>query len=388
MIFSMLGLLLYNGVMQLVVYPYLNDSMGAGPFGTALYILSVVSIMGSSFGSGASYSRMVAHSERTEANGDYNRFLLQIFALSVPVSFVTLMVLTDFEIGLFVLLFFLMVFSVCRYYADVQFRMTIRFKEYFLYLVSLTVGNLVGLGIFKLTGSWIVGIMFGEILALVFVLFTGSIFRKSFLAVSDSYHENMKSVWTLSISNLVSNFILNSDRILIRTLIGASEVTVFYTATLIGKMVAMFTSPLNGIIISYLTGYKIKLDRKRFSLASLIMFVMAIVITACSVIVSEFFVRIMYPNVYDMARDYFIVANAGQVFYFMSGSLMVIVLKFAKENMQLIINICHLVVFALLAVPGAIIYGLSGLAYGLLAANLFRFVLVVVIGLVQLGKAE
>lgn len=388
MIFSMLGLLLYNGIMQLIVYPYLNDSMGAGPFGTALYILSVVSIMGSSFGSGASYSRMVAHSERTEANGDYNRFLLQIFALSVPVSFVTLMVLTDFEIGLFVLLFLLMVFSVCRYYADVQFRMTIRFKEYFLYLVSLTVGNLVGLGIFKLTGFWIIGIMFGEILALIFVVFTGNIFRKPFWTISDSYHENMKSVWTLSISNLVSNFILNSDRILIRTLIGASEVTVFYTATLIGKMVAMFTSPLNGIIISYLTGYKIRLDRKRFSLASLVMLVMAIVITACSVIVSEFFVRIMYPNVYDMARGYFIVANAGQVFYFMSGSLMVIVLKFTKENMQLIINICHLVVFAFLAIPGALIYGLSGLAYGLLAANLFRFVLVVVIGMVQLDKAE
>ncbi|MCR5101146.1 MAG: hypothetical protein K6B41_07300 [Butyrivibrio sp.] len=386
-IFSILGLLLYNGIIQLVVYPYFNNKLGADAFGTALYILSVVSIMGSSFGSGASYSRMVAHSERTEANGDYNRFLLQIFILSVPVSFFTLYLQNEFSISLFIQIFLLMIFTVMRYYLDVQFRMTIRFKEYFLYLVALTVGNVAGLFVFSISGSWSGSVFLGELFAVIFVYFTGNMLRKPYLVVSDSYKENMRSVWVLSVSNLVAAIILNSDRILIKSFVGAEEVTVFYTAALVGKMIAMFTSPLNGVIISYLTGYKIRLTKQKFAFASLIMFVVSIVFIIASVIVSNIFVKIMYPNVYETAKDFFLVANAGQVFYFLSGSLMVIVLKFTGENMQLKINIMHLIIFAILTIPGTIIFGLEGLATGLLISNLFRFVVTILIGIRHCQKS-
>ena len=55
-IFSVLALVIYNGVLQLVIYPGLETRVGAEAFGTVLYLISFVSIMGAGFGTAASYS--------------------------------------------------------------------------------------------------------------------------------------------------------------------------------------------------------------------------------------------------------------------------------------------------------------------------------------------
>ena len=78
-IFSVLALVIYNGVLQLLIYPEIEHRVGEDAFGTVLYLISAVSIMGAGFGTAASYSRMMAKKNREEKNGDYNVFLLIIF---------------------------------------------------------------------------------------------------------------------------------------------------------------------------------------------------------------------------------------------------------------------------------------------------------------------
>ena len=75
-IFSVLALIIYNGVLQLYIYPEITNLMGVEAFGTALSLIGAISIMGSGFGTAASYSRMMAKKSREETNGDYNVFLL------------------------------------------------------------------------------------------------------------------------------------------------------------------------------------------------------------------------------------------------------------------------------------------------------------------------
>lgn len=379
-IYSVLALMVYNGVLQLVIYPYLNSHMGAEAFGTVLYLISVISVMGASFGSGASYGRMVAKAQRTQTNGDYNIFLWIIAGISVAVSLVTLVVLHEFQIGLYLQLLVLMVISVFRYYSDVQYRMTIRFKEYFIFYTAIAAGNLLGIALYPISKSWSLTVFLGEFLAVLYTFFSGTIFRKPYFEKSQDFKESMHAVWVLSSANLVSALILNSDRLLIRTLIGAQEVTTFYTATLIGKIVAMLTTPLNGIIISYLTNYKMKFTKKIFAGVCGAMLAVSILASGACTFISWYFVKIMYANVFEAAKPYFLLANAGQIFYFISGSLMVVVLNFTKEKYQLYINICYLIVFAVIVIPSILLFGLNGIAWGLLITNIARFVIVMIVG--------
>ena len=379
-IYSVLALMVYNGVLQLVIYPFLNGKMGAEAFGTVLYLISVVSVMGASFGSGASYGRMVAKAHRTQTNGDYNIFLWGIAGISVFVSLITLVVLHEFQIGLYLQLLVLMVISVFRYYADVQYRMTIRFKEYFIFYAAIAAGNLLGIALYPVSKSWSLTVFLGEFLAVLFTFCSGTIFRKPYFEKSQDFKQNMHAVWVLSSANLVSALILNSDRLLIRTLIGAQEVTTFYTATLIGKIVAMLTTPLNGIIISYLTNYKMKFTKKIFAGVCGMMLIVSLLASGACTFISYYFVKIMYANVFEAAKPYFLLANAGQIFYFISGSLMVVVLNFTKEKYQLYINIVYLIVFAVVVIPAILMFGLNGIAWGLLITNIIRFIIVMLVG--------
>ncbi len=381
LIFSILALVVYNGVLQLIVYPGLNTRMGADAFGTVLYLISIIPIMGAGCGTAASYSRMVAKKERTQANGDYNVFLLIVAGISIPVTLASLLALHELSIGLYGGMLVLMITTVARYYADVEYRMTIRFADYFFFFSAVSAGYITGLLIYPYTKSWVMTILLGELFGIIYTLIRGRIFRAPFAALSESFKENLRSCFVISASNLISALILNSDRILLRLMVGAKEVTIFYTASLIGKIVAMLTTPLNGIIISYFTNYRIKLSKKLFALISMALAVLSLLGAAVCSFVLMIFVKIMYPEVFEEARDFFFLANLGQILFFVSGSLMVLILSFTKEKLQLRINILYVIFFAAVVIPLTYLYELMGLAIGLVIVNFLRLVITAVLGL-------
>ena len=385
-LFSVFALVIYNGVFQLVIYPGLSSRMGAEAFGTVLYLISAVSIMGAGFGTAASYSRMVAKKDRTQENGDYNIFLLLVSGISVVVSLVTLLLLKELTIALYAQLLILMIITVYRYYADVEYRMTIRFVDYFLFFTAVASGYIIGLLIYPMSKSWAVTIFMGELFGIIYTLVRGSIFRAPFFRLSSSFRENIKSSWIISLSNLLSALILNSDRILLRLMVGAREVTIFYTASLIGKIVAMLTTPLNGIIISYFTNYKIKLNKTVFGLICAATALLSFIGAAVCTFVSMFFVKRMYPEVFSEASKLFFLANLGQILYFISGTLMVIVMSFTREKLQLVINVIYVSSFILVVIPATWISGLSGMAVGLVIVNFGRLIVTSIFGIIRIDK--
>ncbi|MBO4912085.1 MAG: hypothetical protein J5504_05100 [Butyrivibrio sp.] len=386
-IFSVLALVIYNGVLQLLIYPEIEHRVGEDAFGTVLYLISAVSIMGAGFGTAASYSRMMAKKNREEKNGDYNVFLLIIAAISVPVTLGSLYLAKVASIGLFIPVLVLMIVTVFRYYADVQYRMTIRFKEYFLFFASTSVGYVLGLALYPVTGSWVFVLLLGELFGIVFTVITGKIFRAPFFELSGCFKENMISAWYISFSNLLAALILHSDRILLRILVGeGKEVTIFYTASLVGKIVAMLTTPLNGIVISYLTNYKIEMNKKRFAAIGVACMGLTVIGAAACCVGSMIFVKWRYPDIYAAASSYFFLANLGQLLYFISGSLMVVLLAFTEEKLQFIINLVYGIAFVIIVIPATYMFGIVGIAYGLVIVNTVRFITVILLGVIKLGK--
>jgi O-antigen/teichoic acid export membrane protein len=388
MMYSVLALCTLNGILQLFVNPYLTRQMGATDFGVILSIQSVVSIMASTFGTGANYSRMMTVTKKQDPKGDYNIFLVGIGLLSLAVTLVMLYVFDRtypdrgiFSAGMYVSSLVLMVATVLRYYGDVSYKQTVNYRGYLVYYIVISAGYIVGTLLYPVTHSWGLALCLGEVCATVFVAATGVIYKRPLFEKSEKHRYVMQSVWQLSFAYLISGMIMNADRILLMLFVGSAEVTVFYTATLVGKIVAMLTSPLNGVVMGHLSQYEGKLTRKAMGLISALMLLVCVVVLACSVVVSHVFVKIMYPDVYELARPLFLIANAGQIFYFTSESLMVIVLRFTGEKLQIVLNVAYAVLFFALVVPAVLLYGLNGLAAGILIANVIRYAAVTVVGI-------
>ena len=149
LIFSIAGLMLMNGMLQLLINPMLKKWMGTEAFGDYQSVFAVVSIMGTTFGVAANYSRMVRARNKKDTNGDYNIFLTIIAVLCVAVAAGTLIVYNSFNAAHFILLTVLMVATVLRYYGDVNYRMKLNYKGFFIYYAVITAGYCIGLLLFK-----------------------------------------------------------------------------------------------------------------------------------------------------------------------------------------------------------------------------------------------
>ncbi|MBQ7384718.1 MAG: hypothetical protein IJV72_08025, partial [Clostridia bacterium] len=154
-----------------------------------------------------------------------------------------------------------------------------------------------------------------------------------------------------------------------------------------GKVVAMLSVPINSIIISYLIKYDGSLSKKLWSLASAAACVLGALAFGGCTLVSPFLLKILYPDLYIQAAPYIAPAILGQVFYFISGVLLVILLKFRGEKMQFLFNLGYAIEFFAIVIAGTALWGLDGFVYSALAANAIRFVAVIVWGFITTRKS-
>lgn len=70
--------------------------------------------------------------------------------------------------------------TIFRYYGDVEYRLNLNYQKYFIYYSVLTVGYLVGFGLYFLTGNWFLVFVTGEAAAILYLVLTGTVFKNFF----------------------------------------------------------------------------------------------------------------------------------------------------------------------------------------------------------------
>jgi len=395
LMYSVVGLVSMNAVIQLALYPLLQDWMGADEFGIALSLISVCSIMCVSFATGANFSHAVRSVDGVEVRGDYNVFMLVICAVSIVVAVVAGIVIVPTRPVVIVGFCALMVFSLLRYYGDVEFKLTLNYRGYLVYYLAVSAGYLLGLGLqylglsrFSVVDWWWFSILLGEVAAFVYLLLKGHIFRRPAFQLSTQVKRNAISLLALSSAYLLSGIIMNADRLLILAFVGSAEVTLFYISTLLGKTVSLLTAPLDGVIIGYLTKHDITVTRGFFAKLCVVVLIGGVVLSGITVGLSYPFIAILYPNLYDVAQPFFVVGSVGQVFYFLSEMLLVVVLRVASERWQLYLNIFYVVLYFAVTVPAVMLGGVWGIAVGILVVNVVRFLAVMAFGLSRAQVVE
>lgn len=385
LIYGTAGLVAMNGVVQFIVTPFINRKLGQAECDTFLFFTALIGLMASSFGSGTNYARMAITTKRESKNGDYNSFLCKVAILACVVTLAALFIRQSFRIVSFILIGLLMIMTIVRYYGDVQYRLHVNYSGFFWYYILIAIGYVVGVLLFPFTQSWALILLFGEMAAVLFVTWKGDIFKPPFWERSPHYKENVKSMLSLSGAYFLSDFVSYSDRILIPFFARPGDSTTFYVATLVGKIVALLTTPLNGVIVGHLSKYKGGITKKMFLAVTGALLAVATVIVGGSMIASHILVAILYPDLYDTAKQLFLVANASQVFFFISNTMMVVVLRFAHEKYQMYLGIVYAILFFLIVVPGIAIWGLWGIAYGLLIINILKFFIITAMGFYALS---
>ena len=148
----------------------------------------------------------------------------------------------------------------------------------------------------------------------------------------------------------------------------------------------MLTTPLNAIVLSYLIRFDGALTRRRWLWVMGAALVLGGIALAGCMLISPTLIRLLYPDAAATALPYLLPAILGQILYFVSGFLMVILLHFKGEKNQLILNASYAAEFFICVAIGTALWGLWGFAMSVVLANAIRLLAVIAWGF--LGKKE
>lgn len=382
--YTMGGALLLNGILQLLIYPLLNRIMGSESLGILLYIMGLVAILCPSVGQALNTSRLVLRRTHEVKNGDYN-LLLVLFG--VAGSVVALAISRGRFEGSsgYLLTFALLLMTIFRYYGDVEYRLNLNYRNYFIYYAVLSGGYILGFLLYLLSGNWFLIFITGEGLALLYLALTGTVFQ-SFWKRSSCFRLASLRGGFLVFSYLITNLTLNMDRLVLNYLIGNLAVTQYYVTSLIGKTLVLLIAPVNTIIISYLTRRKEQLNRKEYLGFVGIGLGVSLVFFLCAQVGTPLFVWLFYRDLYESVKTMVTVVNLSQILGLLSAYLFIVVLTFTEEKWQLILQVVHLVIMTVLVLLLTGAYGILGFAWAVLIANAIRVLAVIILGMIKVGK--
>lgn len=381
-VLSVIGIGVYNAVIQFLVYPVISRRVGAEAFGNVLTLLSVLAVAAVSVGAGVSYARMANVPRFETENGDYNRCLLPGLAAVAVCCAGALVVFGAPHPASWALYPLLGVVSTLRYYGNVAYRLEVNYRKNFLYFLLLSAGYALGILLFLPLALWEIAVLVGELFAVGYVVLSSPVLRRPFWNVSPNARKVRASCAALIPSQLFMNLTMHADRLLIGALLDGTQVAIFYIASLLGKAIAMLTEPIAGVAIGFLARSK-SFGRRQFLLSAIVSLALGALAFAAFIPIAPVLIGILYPDVAADAKPFYLVANGGQIVYFIANLLLVIILRFAAEKYQFYINIVYSVLFFAVCIPALLHGGLSAFCTCILVLNTVRLLAVLALGMVK-----
>ena len=138
--YSVSGLVFMNAVLQLAVYPIWERRLGAETLGDILYLISLMSVFAVSMGVSVGYARMRKSVSAKTRNTPYMVILACASLVALDVAFlVSMLGGVELDLAETFLLGLLMCATMWRYYADVEYKLYLNYKRFFILLDFLLI---------------------------------------------------------------------------------------------------------------------------------------------------------------------------------------------------------------------------------------------------------
>ncbi len=374
LVYTIMATVVMNVALQIIIYPLVTRFYGDEVTGTILYFIGFIYIIPQALGSSLSNARLVTRKTSDVTNADFNRIIVITSALSA-VSCGAIGFIDKFDLAFAILYGLFSIIYMLRMYAQVDFRLNLKFKEYFIYYCIISVGYLLGFGLFMLTDVWLFIFIVGEGLALAYSFIFGTIFKKD--SLSGHRGQINKVIVMMILSTLMRDAVIQFDKVILKS-ISANVVTQYHVVSLIAKTMQMLVHPINTLILSYLTVKDAVLSRKtltKFIVASLLF---GTVFYGVCVVGTPIYIRLFYPSLYDTVIQYNFIVNLGLILGFIATMFMALLLSQQKTAIYTAIECVYGVVYIVAAYFFISMYQIWGLAIITTIMNILKLLVVLV----------
>ncbi len=363
-------------ILQLVSYPLIAKALGGEEYGLIITLISVFTVVSFPLGNVLNNIRLLKDNEYKEKNeeGDFNPLLVGSSFVSI-LLIIAISFYIDSSLSLldYLLLSLITVASIWKEYLVVTFRLVLNYKGILLNNIYMSVGYLIGSIIFLYFESWQIIYFTGLLFSLIYIFRHTSLYKEKF-KLSALYKDTASKGVLLYIANLLKNVLSYADKLILLPLLGPVSVAIYYSSTILGKIISMMINPVNSVILSYLVkvdNISLKKVIKMFSISC----VLGAVGYLATVWISPYFLGFFYNDWAKESLELVYITTATAIISVLSTVVQPFNLRFNKISWQIYMSGLHLVVYVSAAYYFYKIGGLKGFTFGVLVAAVFKLIM-------------
>jgi len=365
-------------VMQIVILPIMGIRLGDKGYGSAVTLISMATLFSLPFGSVLNNIRLLMDNEyrKHNINGDFKILL----TASMIINAIFMIIGTIYYEGRFspVSIILVVLFSclnILREYLIVSFRIKINYRAILLNNLMLSVGYLFGLLLFYFIGYWQIIYVSGSVFSLFYILKNSNIIYESF-SKTKLFGKTLYNSLVLFFSVFMKTALTYADKLLLFPLLGSTAVSIYYTATLMGKILSLIITPISSVMLSYLAKMS-KIKMKQFVIIVALTTVFGLIGYFIIIFISEPILNLLYPSWANESLKLINVTTATAILGVISSVINPVILRFNHINWQIVINLVNLIFYTILVFGFYSLYGLMGFCFGMLIANIIKLLLMI-----------
>ncbi len=377
---NMIGYFVLTAILQLIIYPILSSGMPITQFGSLLTLMGIANAIAGIFGNSLNNIKLINQDYYKQNNFKDFAIIINKVAVITVVSMVIVTITFHKQLNNLETVFLIVttVFLMLRSYMNVYYRIQLDYFKIIKHLAVTALGYMLGLIIFRYIKIWPLVFCLGEVFAFIYAYRTTD-FKLEKKVKSDKFDKIQKEYIQLATSNCISNLLLYLDRLLINPILGASNVALYYIASVVGKTIGIVMNPITSILLTYLAKIKSKNSKKIFYILSLTSIIMGISIYLISIPLTPIIVRILYSGDYLLAKPYFNFANLSVIIMICGTIINPLLLKNAPMWWQNVIQIVYCIIYLGGSILLMIKWGVYGFCIAGIIANSIKFIMMEIV---------
>ena len=366
-------------ILQLVVLPLIAQKMNGDDYGLALTMIAAVTMVAAAIGNVLNNVHMLSNSEYEQRNeaGDFGILITISLIITAMVSVAFSVYYGSSGIIQYILnLIFSMVLLIKEYYI-VRFWIDLDYYGILKCNICCVVGYAIGAIICFLGGDWQYIYILGNAFGIVYIYRIYGL-PNNFFAKTSLFKDVVHKSAILSVATILSRALQYADRMLLYSMLGGENVTVYYIATLIGKTISIALTPVNGFLLSQLAK-KDSMSKNIFAKILAVTMAISIIGYVTCVILAKPFIGMLYPQWIETAMPYIRITTVTAMVSAASVVISPIVLRFCSMNWQIVLQGTCFVVYVVSSLLLLKYFGLIGFCFGGLIANTVLLMLMIII---------
>lgn len=366
-------------VLQLFILPNLSFYTDANYYGIIVTILAMMNTVPSSFGNVLNNVRLL-HQGEYENKREYNDFpILLLIAefINVILLLIAGIAYLDRNDYLGIILTVIMgAMWLAKEYHVVTFRLKIDYIKAAICNIFLSVGYVVGYGVFFLTNYWQFIYIIAFLCMYAYLAFNSDILLEK-PKITFGFKKCIIDSIALIIAVVLARSISYADKMLLYPLLGGVSVSIYYAATVLGKVASLVVTPINSVALTYLSKYRKKPDDIfRWTVKNGVF--ICLIVYFASIVFGKPILNILYPKFADEAVKYIWITSGSIVVSTFTSMVTPFVLKFCNTKWQIIINLITTVIYVFLSLILTRTLDLMGFCVSVFLANLVKLIITLI----------